>query len=535
MRQQSPQPHRDRGSALPLTLVITIVLALVVVGIARYSAASLRFGRVAEDRSDRLSAADAGMRYAIDQLKLRNAGCILDTQEAVLPGVDADFNDATAAVVCERVTNGFEGIAAYAAVMTGEGLSSTDALLLSAGGASVDKVLGGPVFMSTVEDTSFALNAAVRIENGPLLYYDSSGTVPCSSKKPNELAPVSDGDLVFSPELIFGPICVTVPWTDLFDSPEVPDLTTLTIRDGAAPLTDPNGSYQDISGAGGCRVFEPGRYITPPDVQNRDSYFRSGVYLVDLPAGNETFEVVSSVVTAGGVNPLVSSDNEIGGQTNRCLQVQDDDESLGLYGATFYLTGGSHIVVRQQGALEVHALQQGTDYVSIQALCDPDPNGNGTPEAIEFETIPGEQDGYWCNADGDGGTGTFSTLTAPAPTSLDTIIYTREGNNREIATHALVYAPLAEMEFGNATNTADQKLLGGLIVARLKLQSSASATNFEISVPTSPITAKIQLTSNAYKRGKTTIRAVVEYRPYEDDIDDRVRINSWRVCDIDSC
>ena len=56
-------------------------------------------------------------------------------------------------------------------------------------------------------------------------------------------------------------------------------------------------------------------------------------------------------------------------------------------------------------------------------------------------------------------------------------------------------------------------------------------TGIEISVPTSPITAKIQLTSTAIKDGTTSIQSIVEYRPYEDDIVDRVRINSWRVCD----
>ncbi len=30
--------------------------------------------------------------------------------------------------------------------------------------------------------------------------------------------------IVFEPELIFGPVCVSVPWQELFDSPDVPDL-----------------------------------------------------------------------------------------------------------------------------------------------------------------------------------------------------------------------------------------------------------------------------------------------------------------------
>src|SRR6056297_836298 len=178
----NPDNHRDEGAVLPLVLVMTVVIAAVVIGLANWAVTSLAFGRVAEDRSDRLSAADAGMRYAIDQLKLRNAGCILDTQEAVLPGVQADFNDATAAVTCERITSGFEGIAAYAAVMTGAGIPSGQAILTSQSGSN-EKVLGGPVYMSRVGSNSFDLDPPVNIKDGPLLYHDTSGTTPCTSVK----------------------------------------------------------------------------------------------------------------------------------------------------------------------------------------------------------------------------------------------------------------------------------------------------------------------------------------------------------------
>ncbi len=154
----------DRGAALPLALVFISAIAVIMSAILTYVSADLRGGRVTEDRSDRLSAADAGMRYAIDQLKLRNAGCILDTQPAILPGVDADFNGAAAAVECERVTSGFEGIQAYAAVMTGEGLASTDALLTSQSGSN-SKILGGPVYMSRIDSSAFGLTPPVRIDS----------------------------------------------------------------------------------------------------------------------------------------------------------------------------------------------------------------------------------------------------------------------------------------------------------------------------------------------------------------------------------
>ena len=512
----------DKGLALPMVLIMSSVIALVVVSLASYTISSLSYGQVTENRSDQLSAADAGMRYAIDQLKLRNAGCILDTQEAQLPGVQADFNGATASVTCERITSGFEGIQAYAAVMTGEGLPGSMSLLSSQSGSNA-KVLGGPVYMTRVDNDAFELSPPVNIEDGPLLYHDTSGAVPCSSVK----ASTMPSQLVFDPELIFGPVCVSVAWTDLFDSPTVPNLMGLATLDGTLPLTDPGGSYTDVNTAGKCRIFEPGRYITPPDLTGVDAYFKSGDYLFDLPSGNDEFAIRQGVVTAGTINPLTTSANEIP-NTNACNQAQADDAATEAadalarayvppeaYGATFYFTEKSHINVATQGSLEIHARLQGTsDYVSVQTLCD-----------------PGED---WCNADGDGGTGDWSEIEAGG--SDPNFLFTDSGNNKEFVAHALVYAPLAQVEFGNVSNTATQKMLGGLIVSRLVLQSSTSATNFEISVPTSPITAEIQLTSTATKDGgSTSIRAVVEYRPYESDIDERIRVNSWRVCETDGC
>lgn len=517
--------RHDDGSVLPIVMVIVTILAAFVVAAASYSMTNLRYGNVTEARSDRLAAADAGMRYAIDQIALRNAGCIIDTQSSVLPGVEADFNGATAEVTCERITSGFEGIQAYAAVMTGEGLAPGQALLVSQSGVGGDtpKTLGGPVYMTRIDNNdsgtlkAFDLSPPVLIENGPLFYHDPS-PAPCTPVKAAELPT----QISFEPELIFGPACVSVPWYDHFDSPAVPDLTTLPVRNGTLELTDPSGfgSYTDVSGGGGgCRVFEPGRYIEPPDIDGKDSYFKSGVYLFDFQGVDQTLIVRQGILTAGVPNPVSTPSlaNEIPDNSAACYAQQSADVvPVGEEGAAFYFAGNAHIQILTQGSAEIHARRSGANYVSVQALCAPN--------------------GGWCNIDGDGGTATPSLLTAPGNGSMPDLLYTQSGNNKQFVAHGLVYAPLAEMEFGNVTASATQRLLGGLVVSRLVLQSSASATNFEISVPTSPITAKIELTSTAVKNGATTsIRAIIEYRPYADQKDDRVRINSWRVCSTPGC
>jgi hypothetical protein len=375
--------------------------------------------------------------------------------------------------------------------------------------------------MSRIGSSDFDLDPPIDIKDGPLLYPDSGN--PCTSAKPSTLPE----KLRFDPPLIYGPICVNKTWDQLFDSPVVPDLRGLIERDGTLDLAlspplpaTPQGSFDDITYPG-CRVFEPGRYTTPPDLTGYDAYFKTGDYLFDFAGADTELVISQGVVTAGKPNPdtTPSMSNDI--PNAPCDSAQTADPALPpQYGATFYFAGDSHINVAVQGSLEIHTRQQGTaDYVSVQTLCNPN--------------------GGWCNSSGGG---TFSpakasTLTAPKTGSNPNFLFTDSGNNKEFVAHGLVYAPLTQVEFGNVSNTATQKMLGGLIVSRLVLQSSTSATNFEISVPTSPITAKIQLTSTGTKNGSTSIRAVVEYRPYDKsgDIDERIRVNSWRVCETSGC
>jgi hypothetical protein len=55
---------RDRGSVLPLVLVIAVVLSAVAIGLAKYATSGLRYADVVEQRADRLAAADGAMGMA---------------------------------------------------------------------------------------------------------------------------------------------------------------------------------------------------------------------------------------------------------------------------------------------------------------------------------------------------------------------------------------------------------------------------------------------------------------------------------------
>lgn len=107
----------------------------------------------------------------------------------------------------------------------------------------------------------------------------------------------------------------------------------------------------------------------------------------------------------------------------------------------------------------------------------------------------------------------------------DNIVWTKSGANSDLALHGLLWAPKAQLEFGNVTNAANGQLLGGAAVARIVLQASASANAFIIRVEGSPVEFELRIDSTAVLNGQsTTMTAVVQ-------VDDQgtTAVNSMRV------
>jgi hypothetical protein len=567
---------RDRGAVLPLILVFTIVLSLVVLGIARYGTANLAYSQVTERRSDQLAAADAAMSYAVNLIGIGRADCIFDNTVAVdLPALLEDFNGATGSVTCETVDGGLDGTPVFAMALTGEGVPSDQYLVKTQAGST--KQINGPVYMERATPASFQLsnNNGIDIIDAPLVH----STDPCSSVTESNLPT----DLKFIPD-VFGPICTAEAWDNygladnVFDEPPIaasfdprrdtnadgtPDAGSMEVRDGTVPIGTPatwptlpvtdgstemvivQGGYTVVpdsgdAGSKACRVFYPGRYLRPPVVNtnpNTDSYFMSGDYVFDfrdvetaaptslaaLPQANELvdeaeFLVDNTTVIAGRLDTSITSATLT--NDGDCAAAKAADTG---YGATFYMSGLSHILVEAGGAMEIMPRNQGsTDdprYVAIHALC------NGEPAS-------------WCTSS-PSGIGR-STLTAPSPTSggsdanSHNIVYTHAGQPASMVVNGLIYAPKAELELENASSGAQARFKGGLVLARATLQAAASATNFEIGVTLQDIDFDFRLTATGTDEdGRATkVTSVLDYT-YGDPIETAVLVRSWRVCESD--
>lgn len=467
----SARPTRsddDRGAVLPLVLVMAVVISLVIVTVASYITTSLTYGHVVEDRADRLAAADGGMRYAIERLQnSAYAGCLTNLGNG---GYTIDFpvevNGAQVEITCTKGSNSIHDIKAWAIIVTGEGVPPGQPIWSSQGGAGKTKLLGGPVWITDPDRSD--LQSPVEVEDGDIWYYRPDCDNPSLTLPSN---------LTFTPEYR-GTICVPEPWHVVYRAPTI----------GSWPSVENPPPAMD----GTCTVFSPGVYTSPPAL-GPNTYFKAGDYYFN----NVLMNIENSIVTAGWPNFNKFGDQQFienapcdnARNTDRTTNESDNPGNLFLGGATFYFGGSSRIEIGNKGKFEILRRLQGDSLVSIQVIENA--------------------------ADGNVSTLGYS----------DNIVWTKSGNNSDLALHGLVWAPEAQLEFGNVTNAANGQILGGAAVSRIVLQSSASASAFIIRVESSPIEFELRIDATATKGGRsTTMTAVVQ-------VDDQgtTAVNSLRV------
>ncbi len=458
--------HRDEGGILPIVLVCSVVLSLVVGGIATYIATGLRYGQIVEERADRLAAADGGMRYAVERLTLGASRiCATAGGDTIDP---PDTNGAVVTVTCTQVGDGFDDTNGWALILTGEGAPSTEPLLRTQSGASLNKLVGGPVYMSRL---GFATAAPLQFRYSQLLYTGSDsngdGTVDCNA------TPSIPANVSFDSTSL-GLACTPRPWSRAA-SPDgmytEPNIGPLPTNLNPAPTL-----------VGSCKVFSPGHYTVAPSLGSHN-YFMSGNYLLD----GVTIDVKNGKVTAGHAAGDGSDGSAQFIPNTTCNAARNADPGIGVTtsGVTFYMQNGARFELNANGTLEVMRRKQGKSYVSVHVLDD---------------ALTWNQD----------------------------VINQGPGANKDMVMHGLVWAPDARISFDEVTNTANGQLLGGAVVSNVDLRSSASAIGFIIAVEPSDLHGKLQLDSVAVlDGGTTTIRSIVDYRPTTS----YTAVTSWRVLD----
>ena len=480
--------ERDQGMILPIVLVISTVSAMVIIALANYVTVDLRYGKVVEERADRLAAADGGLRYGVEQLRNFHGqlGALCNTAAATGGGYTQQFppviNGSTTKVTCRRVGNLISDLDGWGLVVTGEGVPNGQSMFSTKGAGQSEnvKTFSGPVYIS--DPTRMDLAARMEIDDGDLYYSSTDCTVPLT------IPVIATGYLAFVPDFFRGVECADLPWTGLFNPPKV------LVAGSEVTPTPPTTAPLPPVVVNGCTVFSPGKYTSV--ALGSDNYFKAGEYYFE----NVTMQIKNQTVVAGF--PYNAGDSAKIDQP-ACLTAQQADAAATVGGggtnggATFYLGGTSKIDIEGGGGFEIFRRLINRTYLSVYAL------GTSGP-------------GYTASTlDWNGSAGGW-------------MLETKSGSNNDVAVHGLFWAPLAALSLGNITNAANGQLLGGLVVARLDTQASASATAFSIGIETSPRDAKFLLSSTATLYGhSTTIQAVVQFRPTSSEL----AVNSWRVVD----
>lgn len=341
----------DRGSILLMVLVVSVTLAAVVATLAGYAAGTLRYGRVTETRANRLASAQAAMDDAIERLELKRSLCSTGAGGAGDPQtINPEFpavNGVIASVTCEVVSGAVPPADGWAIVVTGEGSATGPRLETNAGG---EPWIEGPVYVFDAGTVSLA--KPTTLVKGDLWHEDAS----CAADKPFRRSDVVVPKLEFDPTTR-GTYCTKSSWQELFNvPPPVPDFTSLPVN--PAPV-------DDVTRAGDCLVFFPGRYTTPPALAD-NNYFKSGNYYFDnfgvLTVKGENLTFGDIAPATDFVYPLLDENDT--SDTCREERVADPNKS----GATVYLDGNSQITVKASSGFEISRRRQGNFSVSLHVL-----------------------------------------------------------------------------------------------------------------------------------------------------------------------
>jgi hypothetical protein len=146
-------------------------------------------------------------------------------------------------------------------------------------------------------------------------------------------------------------------------------------------------------------------------------------------------------------------------------------------------------------------------------------SGTSTPKPVNRWSIVALETATTIN-----GVSYAASTVDPATT---TFMDLKSGSSNGVVVHGGVWAPRSYVSLGNVANSANGQFMGGLIVGRLGIQASASAGNFNLSVPIQPVTQRVILKSTS-GIVTTSVTGIVRSRTSPTK-PGSILVQSWRV------
>ncbi|MFW2334640.1 hypothetical protein, partial [Ilumatobacter sp.] len=280
----------DRGSVLPMVLVMVVIGSLVVLPLLDYAIAVFRSNRVVSERTAETEAAKGGLRVALSDP--RNVFLTCDGGGNLTPSPNPTINGISVQTTCTELEEIGPALALGFEVPT------------------------GAAAMQLGADVPIALSGTTR----------SSGAVPPYPATPDWWA---------SPSYTVDPVLAQYSPSAEDDKIWMPDLPRV-------PPTVRSATPFDMPPSFDCQVYFPGRYADPINLTGR-IYFASGVYYFEEPI---TVAADADVVVGYGLSdfaPASDCADDIQVAANVITPPSSFDINGG--GATFVLGGNARFVV----------------------------------------------------------------------------------------------------------------------------------------------------------------------------------------------
>lgn len=319
---------RDAGAVLPLTMVLTVVFAVVAAAIAGYTATALRSTQVTEARVDRLAAAESAMQEAL--LHLEATG--------VCPTSVSDRNGATVTVSgcdVEQIAL-LDGDRPFGLILTALGLGSNTQAFSRHASAARTIEIGGEVYL--------ALTVTAAANNTTATGHVISQATECPPSGritgPTWLG-LEDSE------------CTENPWHHYTNVPSISGVSAASVPQPAGCTRHQAGTFNGLTNVSGNAYFASGVYRIRGELRLNGRITAGHHGFPTLPASHPCYAAQLADVEAASNN---------GGPT----------------GAVFILENNGWISVRGNGTdVEFYGLRTGGRVLSLVAYTSDFPSPNG--------------------------------------------------------------------------------------------------------------------------------------------------------------
>jgi len=477
----------EDGGSLAIVLVFITVFGLIIGGLLTEAGASLRFSTVVSDHQKKVYAADAGISTAIQQLHQDNSFCASGTDA---PITNLQVGGRTISVSCTTTSGAANGAMGYAIITTS---TAADSLKLSSGHT---KHVSGPVFVNG----GVSWGPGIEVEDGDFRQKSHSGS--CVGTPPVQGA---GKDLNVLPSPPYGYYCVND------DIPAVSHNPPFATPPAAAPSPSP------ISG--GCQVWYPGTYTSPPTLTAATNYFASGVYYFNFSG---ELKIDHATLIGGQASSYEKGKQKLGGEsftngvtssgsttfTSATASFTAADVGRRITGTNIQASTTIASVASTTSvnlSLPATATGSGTSFTIVRpptcAQVDPTGVTGYTPTGTGVEFVfgggasmnvftQGEVELFGRTGETGSATNNISFIAVPSDgtwsgwnpaTAGTTVLQVKDGDAQKLAIHGLIYAYDQNVQL-TATNDSVAQVLGGVLASKLDMQSSASAEGLAVSV-----------------------------------------------------